>query len=86
MQRSNPWVVSLFAVAAGFVPVCQAVAGADVPMTKEIKAMVDFQCHGAKTLKKAEANHAYMARSYTDQHPVIQCLNKKIVELKAAGK
>jgi hypothetical protein len=85
MQRNKQWIAPIV-VSLVILVSPQGEASAEVPMTKEVKAIVDFQCHGAKTLKKAEANHAYMARSYTDRHPVMECLNKKIEELKAAGK
>lgn len=98
MQRGKQWFVSRVAILAMAVSTCQValpdeatladsapVADA-VPMTRQIKSMVDFQCHGAKTSKQAEANYANMARDYTDQHPVLVCLKKKIEELKAAGK
>ena len=87
MQRNKHWTVPIVvSLASWFRLPGEQCPTAEVPMTREVKAIVDFQCHGAKTLKKAEANHAYMARSYTDRHPVMECLNKKIEELKAAGK
>ncbi len=85
MQRSKPWILSC-AITAAFAAVCQCAIAADAPLSREIQAIVDFQCHQANTLKQAEANRANMARGYTDRHPVMECLNKKIEELKAAGK
>ncbi len=69
--------------------VCFALSGRHgrrMPRSKEIQNLLDFQCNAAKTLKQAEANYADMARGYTDAHPVMICLKKKIEELKAAGK
>jgi hypothetical protein len=86
MQCSNQRIVSRVAIMAAIFSVCQGASAADAPMSKEVKNMVDFQCHAVKTLKQAEANYADMARGYTDQHPVMECLKKKIAELKAAGK
>lgn len=86
MQRNKQWNVSRVAIMAAMLSVCDGALAADAPMSKEVKAMVDFQCHAARTLTQAEANRANMARSYTDRHPVMECLNKKIEELKAAGK
>ncbi len=86
MQRSKRLIVSRVAIAAVIVSVCQGAMADEVPITKEIQNLIDFQCNAAKTLKQAEANYANMARGYTDQHPVIICLKKKIEELKAAGK
>lgn len=88
MQFDQRWIISRAAIVAAIVaagPV--AVAGADeVPMTKEMKSMVDFQCHGAKTLQQAEANLARMERDYTEQHPVVACLKKKVAEMKQGAK
>lgn len=86
MQRSKLSIPSCVATAAALVMFCHGAAATDVPMTREVQNLVAFQCHGAKTLKQAEANYADMARGYTDAHPVIICLKKKIEELKAAGK
>lgn len=85
MQLSKPSIVSRFAIVTLVAAAGSAVA-ADAPMSKEVKNMVDFQCHSVTTLKQAEANYANMARAYTDAHPVMECLKKKIEELKAAGK
>jgi len=84
MQRNKQWIVS--SAIAAFVSVCQIATAADVPMSRETQAIVDFQCHQVKTLKQAEANYANMGRGYTDAHPVMECLKKKIEELKASGK
>ena len=86
MQRSKQWIVSGVAGVAAFVSVCNGAMAGDVPMTREIQAIVDFQCHQAKSLKQAEANYANMGRGYTDAHPVMECLKKKIEELKATSK
>jgi outer membrane lipoprotein-sorting protein len=86
MHRSKPSIVSRVAIVAAFVSVCQGATAADAPMSKEVKNLVDFQCHAVKTSKQAEANQANMARAYTDRHPVMECLKTKIEELKAAGK
>ncbi|MEO6078320.1 MAG: hypothetical protein ABIQ86_00870 [Steroidobacteraceae bacterium] len=86
MQCSKHRIVSRVAVVAALVSVCQAAMADPLPPSVEIKNLVEFQCHGAKTLKQAEANYADMARGFTDAHPVMECLKKKIVELKAAGK
>jgi hypothetical protein len=86
MQRSKQWIVSRVAIVAAFASMCQGAIAADVPMSRETQAIVDFQCHQAKTLKQAEANYANMGRGYTDAHPVMECLKKKIEELKAGGK
>jgi hypothetical protein len=85
MQRSNYRIVSRVASLVAVVSVCQG-AFAGLPPEKEMKVLLDFQCHGAKTLKQAEANHATMGRRFTDAHPVMECLKSKIEELKAAGK
>lgn len=87
MQRGKSRFVSSVAILAAVVAIGQ-VAGAqeEVPMSKEMKSMVDFQCHGAKSLQQAEANLARMSRDYTDQHPVIVCLKKKIDEMKGGAK
>lgn len=86
MHNSKRRIVSgVFLLAAAIVVGPVSVAD-EAPLSKEMKSMVDFQCHGAKTLKQAEANYANMGRDYTDQHPVMACLKKKIEELKAAGK
>jgi hypothetical protein len=85
MHNSKRWMVSGVAIAAAWVAAGPLAAADEVPMTKEMKLIVDFQCHGAKTVKQAESNLANMERSYSDQHPVVICLKKKIVELKAAG-
>jgi hypothetical protein len=84
MQRSK--FVSRIAVVAAFIPVFHGAMADELPRSKEIQNLIDFQCNAAKTLKQAEANYADMARGFTDQHPVIVCLKKKIEELKAAGK
>jgi hypothetical protein len=86
MQRSKNSIVSRVALMAAFVSVCQGATAADAPLSKDVQTLVDFQCHGVKTLKQAEANYANMGRGYTDRHPVMECLKKKIEELKAAGK
>jgi hypothetical protein len=85
-MRNKRLIASRIAAAAAFVVVGQIAVAADAPMSKEVKNLVDFQCHGVTTLKQAEANYANMARAYTDAHPVMECLKKKIEELKAAGK
>jgi hypothetical protein len=86
MHRNKQSMVSRVAIMAALVSVCQGATAADAPMSKEVKNLVDFQCHGVTTLKQAEANYANMARAYTDKHPVMECLTKKIEELKAARK
>jgi len=86
MHSSKRRIVSSVVSMVAAIVACQVAAADEAPMTKEMKSMVDFQCHGAKTLKQAEANYANMARDYTDQHPVMACLKKKIEELRAAGK
>jgi hypothetical protein len=92
MQHGKHWFVSRIAILATALSACpvaltdEAPMADEVPMTRQIKSIVDFQCHGAKSVKQAEANYANMARDYTDQHPVMVCLKKKIEELKAAGK
>jgi len=85
MQSSNKRIVSRLATLAALVAVCQVAAAALSP-EKEMQVLLDFQCHGAKTLKQAEANHETMGRRFTDRHPVMECLKAKILELKAAGK
>jgi hypothetical protein len=84
MQYSK--IISRVAIVAAFVSVCQGAMADELPRTKEIQNLIDFQCNAAKTLKQAEANYADMARGFTDAHPVMVCLKKKIQELKAAGK
>jgi hypothetical protein len=84
MQRSN--LVTRAAFIAAFFSVFQGAVADELPRSKEIQNLIDFQCNGAKTLKQAEANYADMARGFTDAHPVMICLKKKIEELKAAGK
>jgi hypothetical protein len=86
MQRSKQSVLSRVAMVAAFVSVFQVASADELPRSKEIQNLIEFQCNGAKTLKQAEANYADMARGFTDQHPVMICLKKKIEELKAAGK
>lgn len=86
MHSNKRRIVSSVVAMAAAILAGQGAVADEAPMTKEVKSMVDFQCHGAKTLKQAEANYANMARDYTDQHPVMACLKKKIEELKAAGK
>lgn len=86
MQSGKRSILSRAAIAVAIVAISQVGAAQEVSMTKEVKAMVDFQCHGAKTLQQAEANLARMERDYTDQHPVIACLKKKIGEMKAGAK
>jgi hypothetical protein len=86
MQNSKRLIVSRIATLAAFVVLGQAAVASDAPMSKELQSMVDFQCHGATTLKQAEANYANLARGYTDQHPAMACLKQKIQALKAAGK
>lgn len=87
MQRGKFRFVSGVAILAAVVAIGRvASAQEEVPMSKETKSMVDFQCHGAKTLQQAEANLARMSRDYTDQHPVIVCLKKKIDEMKGGAK
>jgi hypothetical protein len=86
MQRSNTWIVSRVAIGAALVSVCVGAVADPLPRSVEIKNLIEFQCNSAKTLKQAEANYADMARGYTDSHPVMECLKKKIEELKAAGK
>jgi hypothetical protein len=84
MQRSK-FVSHVAFMAASFL-VFQGATADELPRSKEIQNLIEFQCNGAKTLKQAEANYADMARGFTDQHPVMICLKKKIEELKAAGK
>jgi hypothetical protein len=86
MHCSKQRFVSRIAILAAIVSVCQVGFADELPRNKEIQNLIDFQCHGAKTLKQAEANYADMARGFTDQHPVMICLKKRIEELKAAGK
>jgi hypothetical protein len=87
MQRGKFRFVSRVAIVAAVIAIGQvASAQEEMPMSKEMKSMVDFQCHGAKTLQQAEANLARMSRDYTDQHPVIACLKKKIDEMKGGAK
>jgi hypothetical protein len=86
MQRSKKSIVTRAALIAAIVSVCQGIMADPLPRSVEIQNLLDFQCHAAKTLKQAEANYANMARGFTDQHPVMECLKKKIEELKAAGK
>ena len=86
MQRSKNSIVSRVAIIAALVSVCTGATADPLPRSKEIQNLVEFQCHAAKTLKQAEANYADMARGFTDAHPVMECLKKKIEELKAAGK
>lgn len=86
MQPSERQNVFLSVLVTVLVSVCQVARATDVPMTREIQAIVDFQCHQAKTVKQAETNYANMGRGYTDAHPVMECLKKKIEELRAAGK
>ena len=85
MQRSNIRIVSRVALMAALVSVCQG-ALAGLPPEKEMQVLLDFQCHGVKTLKQAEANQANMGRRFTDAHPVMECLKAKIEVLKSAGK
>jgi hypothetical protein len=84
MQRNN--TVSRVAIVAALFSVFQVAMADELPRSKEIQNLIDFQCNAAKTLKQAEANYADMARGFTDAHPVMICLKKKIEELKAAGK
>ena len=86
MQHIKKWKVSRVALVAALVSVCQVTLADPLPRSKEIQNLIDFQCNAAKTLKQAEANYADMARGFTDSHPVMECLKKKIEELKAAGK
>lgn len=86
MQRSRGWIVSRVAIMAAIVSACQGAMADPLPRSKEIQNLLEFQCYAAKTLKQAEANYADMARGFTDSHPVMECLKKKIEELKAAGK
>lgn len=86
MHRNKPHRNFRFASLVVLAVAGQVAMAADVPVTKEVQNLIDFQCHGATTVKQAEANYANMARGYTDQHPVLVCLKKKIEELKAAGK
>jgi hypothetical protein len=86
MQRSKNSIVSPVAIIAALVSFCTGAMADPLPRSKEIQNLLDFQCHAAKTLKQAEANYADMARGFTDSHPVMECLKKKIEELKAAGK
>jgi uncharacterized membrane protein len=86
MHNSKRSIVSQVAILAAFAMTGQVAVAADAPMSKEVQSMVDFQCHGATTLKQAEANYANLARGYTDQHPAMACLKQKIQTLKAAGK
>lgn len=85
MQRSSNRNLSRVAIVAALVSVCQ-VAAAALPPERELQVLLDFQCHGVKTLKQAETNQANMGRRFTDKHPVMECLKAKIEELKAAGK
>jgi hypothetical protein len=86
MHCSKQRSISRLAILAAIVSMCQGAIADALPRNKEIQNLIDFQCHGAKTLKQAEANYADMARGFTDQHPVMICLKKRIEELKAAGK
>jgi hypothetical protein len=86
MKVSQRSILSRVAVIAAAFSVCHLAAADELPRSKEIQNLIDFQCNAAKTLKQAEANYADMARGYTDAHPVMICLKKKIEELKAAGK
>lgn len=86
MLISKSKFAARIAVAAAVVSICQGVVAADAPLSKEMQNMMEFQCNAVKTLKQAEANYADLSRGYTDQHPVVACLKKKIEELKAAGK
>jgi hypothetical protein len=86
MQRNMRHLVSHFATLAAIVMAGQAAVAADAPLSREVQNMVDFQCHGATTLKQAEANYANLARGYTDAHPAMACLKKKIEALRATGK
>jgi hypothetical protein len=86
MKLSKQSIISRVAIIAAAVSVCHLAMADELPRSKEIQNLIDFQCNAAKTLKQAEANYADMARGYTDSHPVIICLKKKIEELKAAGK
>jgi hypothetical protein len=84
MQRSK--LVSQIALMAASILLFQGATADELPRSKETQNLVEFQCNAAKTLKQAEANYADMARGFTDAHPVMICLKKKIEELKAAGK
>lgn len=86
MQFSKLSIVARATFAAAAVSVCFGAIADELPRAKEIQNLIDFQCNAAKTVKQAEANLADMSRGYTDSHPVIVCLKKKIEELKAAGK
>jgi len=86
MQRNNPSKLPRIAITAAFAALCQVAVADPLPQSVEIRNLVQFQCNAAKTLKQAEANYADMGRGFTDQHPVMICLKKKIEELKAAGK
>jgi hypothetical protein len=86
MQSDKRWSLSRAAIVAAMIAVGPAATADEVPMTKEMKSMVDFQCHGAKTLKQAEDNLARMERDYTEQHPVVACLKRKVAEMKQGTK
>ena len=85
MQRSKHGIVSR-AIIVALASACPMAMAADAPQPKEIQALIDFQCLAPKTLTQLEQNRANMARGYTDRHPVMECLNKKIEELRTAGK
>jgi hypothetical protein len=86
MQFNKRWILARTAIVTACVALGTAATAEEVPMTKEMKSMVDFQCHGAKTLQQAEANLARMERDYTEQHPVVACLKKKVAEMKQGAK
>jgi hypothetical protein len=86
MLRNKRNVVSRVAFLAAFGLAGQIATAVEVPVTKEVQNLIDYQCHGAKTLKQAQDNYTNMGRGYTDAHPVMVCLKKKIEELKTAGK
>ena len=86
MHRSKLSIVSRAAFAAVFISLGQGAMAQDSARAKEEKALMDFQCHAAKTVQKLEANYADMARRFTDAHPVMQCMKAKMDELKAGGK
>ena len=51
MHRSKLSVVSRVAVVAAFVSLSQGAMAQDSARAKEEKALMDFQCHAAKTVQ-----------------------------------
>lgn len=84
MQRNTRWIISGIAtIASLFVGSMAGAEDAPPSGAAAVNNIVEFQCHGAKTLQQAEKNYAQMGRQYTDVHPVMACLKKKIEEMKA---